>query len=154
MHSHPTLTGEDQKPIEGDPSFAILEMETKNRLNKCHFTNMTTLLDKSGLQDVAQVVADSETEVEKVASMVQKFLHHQATDAFCRQAAENIGQRSAEYTIDKNGLIAKMTALVAIIQIVVPQTHQSQFLYHSIFLVVAKPFEQCIMNYSVRGQVY
>lgn len=44
----------------------------------------------------AQVIEQNDAEKGEAASTLQKYLHHQLTDAFCKQAAKNVGLENVE----------------------------------------------------------
>lgn len=55
-----------------------------------------------------------------VAPNIAEFVQHWATDPYCKQAALSVGQAKVEFTIDRNGLILRVTSINGAVQVLVP----------------------------------
>lgn len=53
--------------------------------------------------------------------MLQAFLQYQATDAFRKVVQENVERASAEFIVDKNGLVVRKSPIDKAIQTIVSQ---------------------------------
>lgn len=60
------------------------------------------------IQTVAHIIEENDDEKKKLATDLQKFLQHQATNAFCERASKNVSQSGVECTTDMNELIVQI----------------------------------------------
>lgn len=98
--------------IEDDLPFAVIKMKSKNNSNVYHVTDTTTLSEEADTRAIAHVIEDDKAENRGAVPSLHEFLHHRATEASHKQGAENVGQASAEYTVNKYRLIVRLVGIV------------------------------------------
>lgn len=83
------------------------------------------------LTGVNQSCWGNDSLTESAAPTIADFLQHQTADSYYRQAAQSVGITDIECTVDKGGLIVRVTPIDGAVQIFVQQALWERSLYHA-----------------------
>lgn len=135
-------SGKNKAQIDDDLLVTEFKLLATRIPNMRLISDMTSLSDEATIQTIVEGTEKNITEKKEAAPTFMEALHHQITDTFCKQASDIEFQPNAEYIIDKNKFIVRMTLIDEAVQIVVSQPLWMPLPHNLHYRVMAHPLEQ------------